>query len=247
MTFIANGYEFFTFEEYCNGKRAEKFVILRHDVDLKAINSLHTAEIENSLNIHSSYYFRTLKQSNDPAIIRMIVSLGHEIGYHYEDMSLCDADPDKAVVHFKKWLAYFREFYPVNTVCMHGAPTSKYDSKDIWQFTTQRENNIIGEPYFNTDFSDLFYLTDTGRRWDGYKVSLRDKIPQYQDQWTAQGLVYHSTIDIINALNSNTFPDRLMITTHPQRWTDNIADNIKEFILQNTKNLIKRVLIRFAR
>ncbi len=160
-------------------------------------------------------------------------------------MSLCDADPDRAVEHFTKWLAYFRQFYPVKTVCMHGAPTSKYDSKDIWLFTKQKENDIIGEPYFDTDFSDLFYLTDTGRRWDGYKVSLRDKIPQYQDQWTAQGLVYHSTTDIINALNLNTLPHRLMITTHPQRWTDNITENLTEFCLQNTKNLIKRILVRF--
>ena len=38
---------------------------------------------------------------------------------------------------------------------------------------------------FDVDFSQLFYLTDTGRCWDGYKVSVRDKIPVYQDQWTA--------------------------------------------------------------
>ncbi len=66
MTFIDKGYEFFTFEEYCEGKRADKFVVLRHDVDLKAINSFRAAEIENSLKVSSSYYFRTLPQSNNP-------------------------------------------------------------------------------------------------------------------------------------------------------------------------------------
>jgi hypothetical protein len=46
------------------------------------------------------------------------------------------------------------------------------------------------------DFSKVLYLTDTGRRWDGWKVSLRDKVPQ-QEQWKEQGLVFHSTKDII--------------------------------------------------
>ncbi len=35
---------------------------------------------------------------------------------------------------------------------------------------------IIGEPYFDVDFSRVFYLTDTGRRWDGDAVSVRDKV-----------------------------------------------------------------------
>lgn len=243
QTFLSKGYEFITFEEYCEGKRAEKFIVLRHDVDLKCQNSLATAKIENSLNIKSSYYFRTLPDSNNLEIIKEIVALGHEIGYHYEDMSLCGADSQKAVEHFKKWLAYFREFYPVKTICMHGAPTSKYDSKDIWQFADYRSMGIIGEPYFDTDFSDLFYLTDTGRRWDGYKVSVRDKIPQYQDLWIKQGLVFHSTNDVINALNRDGFPARLMITTHPQRWSDNSVENIKECIIQNMKNIIKSIII----
>jgi hypothetical protein len=36
-------------------------------------------------------------------------------------------------------------------------------------------NGIIGEPYFDVDFSKMLYLTDTGRRWDGGIVSVRDK------------------------------------------------------------------------
>ena len=42
------GYRFLTFEQYCLGKESlngVRFVILRHDVDLKAENSLATAKI----------------------------------------------------------------------------------------------------------------------------------------------------------------------------------------------------------
>ena len=97
-----NGYKFITFERYCLAKDAlddERFVLLRHDVDLKAENSLATAKIEASLGIVTSYYFRVIRQSNDPEIIQDIAALGHEIGYHYEDMSICNGELEKALNH----------------------------------------------------------------------------------------------------------------------------------------------------
>ena len=35
---------------------------------------------------------------------------------------------------------------------------------------------LIGEPYFDVDFNEVAYYTDTGRRWDGEDVSVRDKV-----------------------------------------------------------------------
>lgn len=89
------------------------------------------------------------------------------------------------------------------------------------------------------DFSKAFYLTDTGRRWDGYNVSVRDKIPVYQDEWTRKGLIFHKTDDIIRAANAGDFPDVVMITTHPQRWTDDGLSWMKELFIQNIKNMVK--------
>ena len=212
------------FESYCSSKselEKERFVILRHDVDLKANNSLATAKIEQSLNISASYYFRVVEQSNKPDIIRAIAGLGHEIGYHYEDMAICGGDSEKAISHFKLQLDYFRQFYPVKTICMHGAPRSEFDGRDLWKVYDYHNYGIIGEPYFDVDFSKVFYLTDTGRRWDGFHVSVRDKVPVYQDKWIEKDWVYHATDDIIAALKTDELPKRLMMTTHPQRWTDN--------------------------
>ena len=129
-------FRFFTFEYYCAHKSEldkEHFIILRHDVDLKAENSLETAKIEHSFGIPASYYFRVVEQSNKPEIIKEIVGMGHEIGYHYEDMALCGGDVEKAIEHFKNQLAYFQQFYLVKTICMHGAPRSKYDGRDLWK------------------------------------------------------------------------------------------------------------------
>lgn len=240
-------YRFITFENYCVQKEmlADKpFAILRHDVDLKAENSLATARIEHSLGIKASYYFRVVEQSNKPAVIKDIARMGHEIGYHYEDMSICGGDTEKAVDHFKKQLDYFRQFYPVKTICMHGAPRSKFDGRDLWKHYDYHDFGIIGEPYFDADFSKIFYLTDTGRCWDGFNVSVRDKVPVYQEKWVEEGLVYHSTDDIIRALQNGTFPNHLMMTTHPQRWTDNRAQWLKEMMVQRAKNCVKRIIVR---
>ena len=242
------GYELIPYRNYvtmrARGNEAKKFVILRHDVDAKPGNSLRTAQIEHSLGVKATYYFRVGPESNEPEIIRAIAKLGHEIGYHYEDMSLCNGDIDQAWSHFQNWLGYFRQYYAVETICMHGAPTSKWDGKDLWKKYDYKSLDLIGEPYMDTDFNKVFYLTDTGRCWDGYKVSVRDKIPGRQEEWTKQGLTWHTTPELITAIEAGRLPEQVMMTTHPQRWTNNKAEWLQELILQKAKNSIKRLWIK---
>jgi hypothetical protein len=247
QAFKIKGYRFVTFEQYCSDKEIlsdHKFVILRHDVDLKAENSLVTARIEHFLDIRASYYFRVVKQSNKPEVVKAIVDLGHEIGYHYEDLTICEGNVEKAIEHFKIWLDYFRQFYPIKTICMHGSPRSKYDSRDLWKLFDYHNFGVIGEPYFDVDFSKVFYLTDTGRRWDGFNMSFRDNVPIYQDKWIEEGFVFRSTDDVIEAIVNNTLPQQLMITTHPQRWTDNRSVWFKELVSQRVKNLVKWAIVK---
>jgi hypothetical protein len=153
---------------------------------------------------------------------------------------------------------------------MHGSPRSKFDNKDIWKKYDYKSLGLIGEPYYDMDFSKFFYLTDTGRKWDGWKTSIRDKVPQ-QEEWNKQGLVFHSTQDIIKAvqnldtksqLNTETidintsstlpstqhpapsFPNQIMFTMHPQRWSEGGLPWFKELVLQNAKNFIKGFLVK---
>lgn len=230
------GYSFQTFEEFITSPK-DKSVVLRHDVDLKAINSLRTAQVENELGVKASYYFRVIPQSNQPDIIKQIVALGHEVGYHYEDMDFFKGDANASFEHFQKQLSYFRTFYPVQTICMHGSPASKIDNRSIWEKYNYKDLGLIGEPYFDVDFNKVFYLTDTGRCWDGERFSVRDKVNSSFD------LHFHSTDDIIAALKANKLPFQIMITTHPQRWSDNKIEWCKEFVGQNIKNVVKRLLI----
>lgn len=250
----------------------QPILILRHDVDLKPQNSLATAKIEHDLDIKGSYYFRMVPESYNVDIIKEIASLGHEIGYHYETMDTavsrhcesrstfagrsnllnkdCFANNarndemriDAAHQQFCENLETLRQVADIKTICMHGSPRSKYDNKDIWKKYDYRKLGIIGEPYFDIDFNDFFYLTDTGRRWDGWRVSVRDKVQQ-QEKWNTEGLVFKTSKDIINGASQNLLPSRIMITVHPQRWTNSPIEWITEYVMQNLKNIVKGIMI----
>lgn len=239
-----SGYEFVTYQQYCKGNQPERFVVLRHDVDLRPKCSLATAKIEAQAGAKASYYFRAVPESWDDVIIKEIAAMGHEVGYHYESLTTCQGNIKNAYEDFKMNLERLRKLVPVSTICMHGSPRSPYDSKDIWKTYNYEELDIIGEPYLSTDFSKMLYLTDTGRRWDGYKVSVRDKIEGYQDIWMAKGWSFHSSDDIIHALQENILPDQLMITTHPQRWNDFGYEWMKELVMQNLKNAVKSLIVK---
>lgn len=247
---IKQEYTFQTFSEYLKSP-AKKTVILRHDVDDRKENSLHFAQIQHSLGITGSYYFRNVPQSYDESIIKEIAGLGHEIGYHYETMDTAsmkvqisnsntknqsEVIVDKAYEEFCITLEKFRKIVPVTTICMHGSPRSKYDNKDIWKKYDYKKLGLIGEPYYDIDFQKVAYLTDTGRRWNGDKVSVRDKVA------SPYNFNFRTTQDIIAGINQ--LPDHVMFTFHPQRWNDKPFEWLKELIMQNLKNEVKRVLMR---
>lgn len=240
---IGAGYNAITYADYCTlPVLPDKYVILRHDIDKQPLQALQFAKIDEDLGVKATYYFRIVKQSNNPSVIRAIADMGMEVGYHYEDMSICKGNWQQANRHFQESIAYIRKYYPVRTICVHGAPRSRIDNKTLWEHADYHDYGVIGEPYFDTDFNTVFYLTDTGRRWDGYRFSFIDKIPQQQSLWTEKGWVYHHTDDIITALRNNTFPPRILLTTHPQRWHNELWAWMYEWGRQHLVNVIKYIL-----
>jgi hypothetical protein len=251
---LSKGFFFQTFSEFLTNPK-EKVIILRHDVDARKLNSLRFAKIQSEYGIKGSYYFRVVPQSWDEHIIREIHALGHEIGYHYETMdtasknfklqhsliniqnsnSLPDSLIDSAYIEFCTNLERFRKIVPVKTICMHGSPRSKYDNRDIWKKYDYRKLGIIGEPYRDIDFSKVAYLTDTGRRWNGDKVSIRDRVK------SPFNFNFRTTRDIIRSVDE--LPDQVMFTFHPQRWTDNMLRWSQELTAQNLKNQLKRWMV----
>lgn len=207
------GYQFQTFEEFLEYPAEGKVVVMRHDVDELAWNALKIAQLENSLGIRATYFFRVVKQSNVPEVIERIVDLGHELGYHYEDLSMAEGDMGKAMDLFRKNLASFRKYYPVRSICMHGSSASKYDNRRLWDEHRISDFGLIGEPYLSVDFDTVYYLSDTGYAWNGMKYAVRDVVDN------SFGLVFHSTQQIVECIEAGRFPEKNMILTHTL-WTD---------------------------
>jgi hypothetical protein len=237
-TALAKGYAFMPYADYIQDKPPGKIIILRHDVDDRPENSVATAVLENKLGIRGSYYFRIVKQSFNERIILQIKELNHEIGYHYEDMALNGGDYEKSYSHFKQQLERFRRITDIRTICMHGSPLSNFDNRALWKKYNYRDLGIIAEPYFDTDFSKVLYLTDTGRKWNNTAASIRDKVEG------PLKISVNSTEHLIQLFNKDQMPTQIMINIHPQRWTNDVMLWTKELLWQNIKNVIKSAIVK---
>ena len=233
-----NGFLFSTLSEYYINKPLDTFVILRHDVDRNEHNALHIAKLEKSLHIKASYYFRCKKGKFEESTIKEISSLGHEIGYHYETLAKANGIYHEAFTMFKAELCRLREIAQIKTICAHGSPLSKWDSRSIWSIYNFHDLGILGEPYISIDYNKVLYLTDTGRKWNGSNVSIRDKV--------ISNLTYNyqSTFNIIQAIMSHSIPTRIMLNIHPHRWNNSHLPWMWEYVGQNFKNILKWVIIK---
>jgi len=220
-------YSFQSVENFMQNSQ-KRAIVLRHDVDLRSYAALRLAQAEAKLEIRSTYYFRIVKQSYNPDIIRKIVDMGHEIGYHYEDLAKHNGNFERAIQSFSRNLDLFRQYYPVKTVCMHGSSGSPYDNRDIWKHYRLEDFDLICEPYLSIDYDKVLYLSDTGRRWNGFKMSLRDNVK------TSYDCSFTGTRDIIKAVD--TLPDQILFTAHPEQWTDNLPEwlFVKTFSIAHT-------------
>ncbi|MFA5570237.1 MAG: hypothetical protein WC990_02205 [Sphaerochaetaceae bacterium] len=231
------GYEFQTFRAFIESPK-ECVVVLRHDVDKLPQNALDMALIEQQLGINASYYFRVVKSVFKPDIVRDIEAMGNEIGYHYEDVDLENGNLEESYNSFKRHLAQFREVADIKTICMHGSPLSKYDNRLLWEKYSYKGLGLLAEPYFDVDYNQVLYITDTGRSWNNSDVSIRDKVNSKFD------FKIKNTDDLIALINSGKLPNQIMINTHPQRWSDSWRIWTTELIIQNIKNQVKKILVR---
>lgn len=235
--FIDNNYSIIPFKDFINTKD-KKVITLRHDIDNKPLNALKIAKIEHSFDIKATYFFRADKKVLDEDIIKKIIELGHEIGYQYETLTTANGDYEQAIKIFEDNLNSFRKLYPVKTICMDGQPRYKWDNRDLWKKYDYHKYDIIAEPYLDINFTEVAYYTDTGRMWDGQKYSIRDKVADHS--WPK----YHSTFDIINAIEKEKFPLKAMLNIHTQRWDNSIMEWYKELVLQSIKNVIKKYYVK---
>jgi hypothetical protein len=209
--------------------------VLRHDVDRNVKNALAMAELEYKYGIKSTYYFRFPKTFNIK-VMNQIYNLGHEIGYHYEVLDKTGGDCKRAIELFQKELGFFRESFPVKTICMHGNPLTKRDGKDIWRIYDFRDFGILGEAFLS--FNDIsVYLTDTGRNWNDIN-NFKDRL-----QTEIENKNFRSTADVIRFINNNA--SIIYLNCHPERWGSDFLNWIISFLRDRFFNFCKITLKLF--
>ncbi|MBN2829224.1 MAG: hypothetical protein JXR56_02760, partial [Candidatus Cloacimonetes bacterium] len=208
--------------DYSSGRH----LLIRHDIDRQPQNALTTAKLENALKVTGTYYFRYRKDVFIPSIIQEIASLKHDVGYHYENLSVISEKLklrkedilkinlafrpallnalgkqktdeniennlgiresefdsilrnletrvriiaenlfEEAIMDFQENLYAFRKIANIETISMHGSPSSLIDNRLLWLKYNYFDSNILLEPYFDLDYNEVFYITDASRKW----------------------------------------------------------------------------------
>ncbi|MEI7473901.1 MAG: hypothetical protein WCK67_03905 [bacterium] len=238
---IVNSYDnVLRFDDFFIRQNAlNEFVIIRHDVDRKPLNALKTAKIENELGIQTTYYFRSKNNKFSTEVIKEISSLGHEIGYHYENLSDENGDMESALLSFEENLNKLRGIVPVKTIAMHGKPFSKYDNRDLWK---NKENHdlllnkfeILGEVYLDIDYTNIAYINDTGRNWSSGRSNLRDKV---NSQINTD---FKNNKQVLAYLQNKVSP-KVIFQMHPERWSDNLPEWTSQLVKDKAINSVKLI------
>jgi hypothetical protein len=187
------------------------------------------------MGITSTYYFRITRNSYDESIIRRIASLGHEIGYHYEDLSIANGNMEAAIELFAKHIGELRKITPIETVAFHGRPLSPHDNVKIWDHYRLEDHGVLAEAFLSIDYSGVYYFTDTGRTWSSKGANLRDHA---KNSLTADVSTTEQLIDFVRSHKNGMFA----IVAHPERWDGKIPFWFIQALQDYAINGVKRVL-----
>ena len=216
-----------------------KGTFIRHDVDRNPKNALEISRIEYEMGLKTTYYFRITSNSFNSDYIKQISERGHEIGYHYEDLSVSSGDFEKAERNFSQNLKTFRKICQVETIVAHGRPLSPIRNRDLIERINLAEYDLIGDASLSIDYHKTFYFSDTGRTWGSTSANVRD---------TEKSLSFSniSSTDSLKTFLSNNRSKKIAIVMHPERWPKNYVGYIKSVAFDLGANFVKRNITLFG-
>lgn len=241
-TLLDNGYKFVTLAEYlkCQNEQDEisKKVIVRHDLCRDAhIGIFGLLEVEQELGIKTSYYFRN-SESYDLEVIAKVVNQGHEVGVHFDSLDKARGDMEKAKEILLNDIAILSDLTKVETIAMHGNPSSMWDNRDIFKTYSFQDFDLLGEAYLSVDFNKIWYYTDTGRNWTERKNNVKDIVPLGYEMKGDQPDI-ETTDDLIAMIPK--CKKNIYLLVHPNRWRDSLRGWYWKLLQDRTKNIAKAI------
>lgn len=263
-----NGYSFMRIQDFLKTEKLpEKFVVIRHDVDLDPVVQLRFAKIEDELGVFSSYYFRYIEDVFKTEIMDDIYKIGHEIGYHYEVITKTKGDKQKAVELFKTELDEFKKRWDTQTICPHGGsfnpefnaynlssiikniPKFLFNKKslfsnwvnfNIWENYRFEDFGLLGDAYDSIDFKNILYLSDTGMSW-----KKKYKRLDHVDSEVNKTVDVKNSRHLIKLIESGNYP-QIYLLVHFEQWKNNFKDWLGWYISQLIRRTGKKIIFGYA-
>ena len=218
-TLQSQGFFFQTFEEYIQNSK-EKVVILRHDVDREPGNALKMARLEGEMGIKATYFFRTIPHTFKPEIIKEIAEMGHEIGYHYEN--LAEISKGEGVFLWKGRMIRMVGWKLLNMERGDRQEEIGMRKEERQESKEERAKRNEGKGKIKEEFrNELFELAI-----DDFRLNLEKLRKLYPvkticmhgsplSRW--DNLNLKNTEHLINLIRSNQLPNKIMMNVHPHR------------------------------
>jgi len=233
-----------------------KIVAIRHDVDYFPDRAVALAQIEKAKNLAVTYYVRRRFFETHLDQIKQIAEMGHQIGYHYEEVDTHQGAPNlqierDAVGFFIGALLDLDKLgFPIRTVCAHGNPLSDVDNRQVVHlmreddyldkvaFVYDREiiqekisDRLVGDASVDITGKDFdLYIPDTGRF--NPRFNLKDHI----DDCPTRGL---KNLDDLKKILEDEKNRRIYMNMHPDRWSDNFSRWLIDLGFDTLKNTVK--------
>ncbi len=258
------GYAIYGIEQILAARRdgtlpQSKYVAIRHDVDYFPNRAIAMAQIEAERKFAVTYYIRRRFFDADLELVRKIAGLGHQVGYHYEEVDTSQKAPgnqigrDAVEFFIGSLLDIDKLGFPIRSVCAHGNPLTDVDNRQVVHLLRDQEyvdqlalaydkaeiaekisERLVGDASIDITGADFdLYIPDTGRF--NPKYNLKDHI----DDCAIAGL--SNLDDLRQILTGGKYP-RVYMNMHPDRWSGDIATWLFDFAFDTAKNTLKRFL-----
>jgi hypothetical protein len=188
---------------------AQRYLVLRHDVDTDPRTAAAMWAIDRRLGIASSYYFRL--STLEPALMAEIAAGGGEASYHYEELATvakrrglrtraeAEACVPEAMARFAENLAAVRSMtgLPMRVVASHG------------DFVNRR----LGIPNW-VILDDAAFRRETRVDLEAYDRALLDRLPAHLSDVPHPR--YWVPTDPAESLRAGVSP--ILVLVHPRHW-----------------------------
>lgn len=233
------------------------FLVLKHDIENTVSKAYRLAEIEHQYGHRGSYYVHAylLEDKNNVELLKKMQEMGHEISYHYDVMDSNHGDLNGAIMEFETNRQQFEKLgFPIITVCQHGNPVVErvgYTSnRDFFRsIKVQKLYPSIADimvDYKEKYHTDYVYFSDAGRKFKLIFDPINNDIVNSDEK----NIPFEDLESLMESL-----PLRVIISTHPHRWTHSAFSYIvKEKIFKIIKAIakfamkipgIKRIMSRY--